>query len=276
MFKFPAVPNKGKEGSGGGDPESREAVQETPPQNVCAEKPPPGAEERVDEGPLRASVFLPLQEDIGKGIDLGNVVPHVFEGKMMQVSGEDGGGTDEFDLVMLRAAAPGGTFATEKPQLAVWVPITMENPSAEKPDLSCHESTGEAFVISLGKEVLDGLAEFWGEFFIAIQGQHPGLGAELERDIFLIAMPQPILVLCLCPEFCCDRECGVLRTGINHHNLHGQVSGAIEAAAEVGLFVFGDNGYREGQGSHERPSVAHTAAMPSGISLLEKRPSCSQ
>jgi hypothetical protein len=66
-----------------------------------------------------------------------------------------------------------------------------------------------------------------------------------KRDIFLVAMSEPILMNHLCVEARRNFPRPIIRAGIDHHDFFGQVRRAFQTARDVAFFIVRDNRDRE-------------------------------
>ena len=142
---------------------------------------------------------------------------------------------------------PASGAAFEKADLLVRIPVAMMNPAAHEPNQPRHPGGDVAFVIAGVEKAEDGGAELGRQFFVAVQGQNPLLGAMVEAQVLLIAMPEEILVMDLGAIFCRDLQRSVRRAGIDDDDFTRQRRRAGEAARKIGLLIVGNDGDGNGQ-----------------------------
>ena len=131
----------------------------------------------------------------------------------------------------------------EQAQLGIWIKTAVTNPSAEKQILA------RKFVAAGVVRAGDGGANFLGQarthLLISVQQQHPILGAQLDRILFLRDVAAPRFKHDAGSVFPCDLAGAIRRAGIDEHDLIGPAH-AGQRTADVGFFVHRYDGHGNG------------------------------
>jgi len=120
------------------------------------------------------------------------------------------------------------------------------------------------------EEVGDFRAQERGEFFIGVEGEDPRLGAVGEGGIFLIAVPEPVLVDDGGPGGGGELAGGVGAAAVEDDDFSGQAGDRGQAAWQIVFLVAGDDG--NGQGRHHGSLVMVMGALAKP-KLKKPRPS---
>ena len=183
----------------------------------------------------------------------------------MQITHADFDTAGDFQLVVLNAAAPLRMVAPDKSQLAVGIPIAVQDPPAKKPHFARKTGSimGGGFLLKKCQDILPHGA---GDFLVGVQREHPWLRALLQRSLLLIPVAQPILMQPPGTVPGGDLRGVIGGATIHNHDFHCEPGHAGETAVQIGCLVPGDYGYRERKWSHEQR--AETGARLLACTLL--------
>ena len=172
----------------------RKPVEEAAAQDVGADEPPGRPEKAVEQRPAAALGQLAFQILVAEDRDFAEVGIDVWKRIVMQVGAHQLDGSTDFEEVMLRRPSPAGAFTADEAELAVGIPVPMLDPASEKENLPRKRCSGKSPGVAAMEESQDFPAQVRREFLIGVEGEDPPLGAEFEGRVFLIAIPQPVLV----------------------------------------------------------------------------------
>ena len=134
-----------------------------------------------------------------------------------------------------------GRAALEQPQLVVGIKPAVTNPFAEV-QIQPRNPVGRV-LRRAGQQRTYLLLQFRRQHLVGVQQQNPLAGAQLQRHIFLLAVPAKCVITRLRPKALGNLNRAVLRARVHHDDLVGPTH-TFQRARKVRLLVHRNHGNR--------------------------------
>ena len=133
--------------------------------------------------------------------------------------------------------------ALEEAQLAIGIEAAVAHPAAQD-EIKSRDRVGIERRVA-GEQLANLLLRLLGEDFVGIDEEDPVAGAQVERDILLLAVAVEAVIEGLGAKGSGDFDGVVFRSLIDDDNLVGPAN-ALQSARQVRLLVHGNDGYGQG------------------------------